>query len=383
MSRSEPITQKLLGSPELLDELLFPERLLSIPSKDEIRALLNSTLEHVDTDDLESAMQLLRRFKDAIVFRVACSELEGAISLMKVSDNLSFLAEVIVERAVTIAYDQLVEKYGEPSGDAGFCVMAYGKLGGLELSYESDLDLVFVSTGENGTTEGAKPIDTQRFFTRLAQRVIHILSTNMMGGRLYEVDLRLRPNGDSGLVVTSAQALERYLKHDAWTWEHQALVRARVVAGAPQLVTQVEALRAEVLSTPRDDVSLADEVTAMRQKMRDHSPAVGDASHRVALKYGRGGIVDIEFVVQYLVLKHAAHYPDVGRWSDVVRILEALEACRILSSSDANSLKEAYLGLRSSVHRAAVSNASDGDSVETDELMKQASAVCTRLLPNL
>ena len=188
MSRSEPITQKLLGSPELLTSCCS-ERLLSIPSKDEIRALLNSTLEHVDADDLESAMQLLRRFKDAIVFRVACSELEGAISLMKVSDNLSFLAEVIVERAVTIAYDQLVEKYGEPSGDAGFCVMAYGKLGGLELSYESDLDLVFVSTGENGATEGAKPIDTQRFFTRLAQRVIHILSTNMMGGRLYEVDL--------------------------------------------------------------------------------------------------------------------------------------------------------------------------------------------------
>ena len=223
----------------------------------------------------------------------------------------------------------------------------------------------------------------QRFFTRLAQRKIHILSTNMMGGRLYEVDLRLRPHGDSGLVVTSAQALERYLKHDAWTWEHQALLRARVVAGAPELVTQVEALRAEVLSTRRDDVPLADDVTAMRQKMRDHSLAAGDASHRVALKYGRGGIVDIEFVVQYLVLKHAAHYPDVGRWSDVVRILEALEACRILSSSDANSLKEAYLGLRSSVHRAAVSNASDGDSVETDDLMKQASAVCMRLLPNL
>ena len=204
----------------------------------------------------------------------------------------------------------------------------------------------------------------------------------MLGGRLYEVDLRLRPNGDSGLVVTS-QALERYLKHDAWTWEHQALVRARVVAGAPELLTHMEALRAEVLSTRRDDVSLADEVTAMRQKMRDHSPAVVDASRQVALKYGPGGIVDIEFVVQYLVLKHAAHYPDVGRWSDVVRILEALEACRILSSSDASSLKEAYLGLRSSVHRAAVSNASDGDSVETDDLMKQASAACARLLQNL
>ena len=201
-----------------------------------------------------------------------------------------------------------------------------------------------------------------------------------MGGCLYEVDLRLRPNGDSGLVVTSAQALERYLKHDSWTWEHRALVRARVAAGAPELVTQMEALRAEVLSTRRYDVPLADDFTAMRQKMRDHSPATGDASRQVALEYGRGGIVDIEFVVQYLVLKHAAHYPDVGRWSEVVRILEA---CRILSSSDANSLKEAYLGLRSSVHRAAVSNASDGDSVETDDVMKQASAVCTRLLPNL
>ena len=383
VSRSEPITQKLLGSPELLDELLFPERLLNIPSKDEIRALLNSTLEHVDSDDLESAMQLLRRFKDAIVFRVACSELEGVISLMKVSDNLSFLAEVIVERAMTIAYGQLVEKYGEPSGDAGFCVMAYGKLGGLELSYESDLDLVFVSSGDNGTTAGAKPIENQRFFTRLAQRVIHILSTNMVGGRLYEVDLRLRPNGDSGLVVTSIQALERYLKQDAWTWEHQALVRARVVAGGSKLVKHVEALRVEVLSTRRDDVSLANDVTAMRQKMRDHSPADGDASHRGALKYDRGGIVDIEFMVQYLVLKYAALYPDVGRWSDVVRILEALKACEILSSSDANSLKEAYLGLRSSVHRAAVSNAPERDSVETDGLMKQASGVCTRLLPDL
>ena len=110
---------------------------------------------------------------------------------------------------------------------------------------------------------------------------------------------------------------------------------------------------------------------------------MGDVLHRVKPKYEHGCIVDIEFVVQYLVLKHAAHCPDVGCWSDVVRILEVLEACKILSSSDANSLKESYLGLRSSVHRAAVSSASDGDSVETDELMKQASAVCARLLPNL
>ena len=383
VGRSEPIAQKLVASPELLDELLFPERLLSIPSKDDIQGLLNSTLAHVDPGDLESSMQLLRRFKEAIVFRVACSELEGSISLMKVSDNLSFLAEVIVERAVDIAYTQLVEKYGEPGGDAAFCVMAYGKLGGLELSYESDLDLVFISSGEDAVTSGAKPIENQRFFTRLAQRIIHILSTNMMGGRLYEVDLRLRPNGDSGLVVTSVQALDRYLNNDAWTWEHQALVRARVIAGSADLVRQVEGLRATVLSKHRSDVRLADDVTAMRQKMRDHASVNSDSSHRVALKYARGGIVDIEFVVQYLVLKYAWQHPDVCLWSDVVRIVDALEGCQALIPSDAETLKEAYLGLRSSVHRAAMSNATDTDSAQADELMKQAGAVCARLLPNL
>jgi glutamate-ammonia-ligase adenylyltransferase len=171
----------------------------------------------------------------------------------------------------------------------------------------------------------------------------------MMGGRLYEVDLRLRPNGDSGLLVTSVKALDRYLHHDAWTWEHQALVRARVIAGQSNLVAQVEALRVDVLSMSRDDAVLADEVTSMRRKMRDHSPIAGDVSHRVALKYERGGIVDIEFVVQYLVLKYAAQFPDMGRWSDVVRIVEALETCLI----------------------------------HADELMKQASTVCARLLPNL
>ena len=383
VARSQPIADKLRESPELLDELLFPKRLFTVPSKEDIRALLENATSQLDPDDLEGIMHELRRFKDAVVFRVAVSELEGSIPLMKVSDNLSFLAEVIVEKAVEVAYGQLTGKYGKPSGAADFCVLAYGKLGGIELSYESDLDLVFVSSGEEGVTTGAKVIEHQRFFTRLAQRVVHILSTTMMGGRLYEVDLRLRPNGDSGLLVTSFPALKKYLEFDAWTWEHQALVRARVVAGGSALVKKVEELRAEVLSQHRDDAALANDVTSMRHKMRDHQADVGAKSKQIDLKYGRGGIVDIEFVVQYLVLKHAASHPQICRWSDVVRILDSLEVAGILSKDNANSLRDAYLQLRAATHRIAMSYDTDDDLALATESMVSVGASCANLLPNL
>lgn len=383
VARSSSIANKLKATPELLDELLFPKRLFTAPSKEDIREQLDALTNYVDPDDLEAVMQHLRRLKEAITFRVAVSELEGSIPLMKVSDNLSFLAEIIVERAVTVAHRDLVKRYGEPTNDSEFCVLAYGKLGGIELSYESDLDLVFVASGEEGVTNGPKAIDHQRFFTRLAQRVIHILSTNMMGGRLYEIDLRLRPNGDSGLLVTSFPALKRYLNSDAWTWEHQALVRARVVAGGSALIKKVEELRVDVLSKPRDDALLANDVTSMRRKMRDHQADVGAKSKQIDLKYGRGGIVDIEFVVQYLVLKHAASYPEICRWSDVVRILDSLEMAGILSKDNANSLRDAYLQLRAATHRIAMSYDTEHDLAQATESMARASANCAGLLPNL
>ena len=383
VARSSSIANKLRDAPALLDELLFPKRLFTVPSKEDIREQLDALTTYVDPDDLEAVMQHLRRLKEAITFRVAVSELEGSIPLMKVSDNLSFLAEVIVERAVEVAYRDLAKKYGEPTNGSEFCVLAYGKLGGLELSYESDLDLVFVASGLEGFTAGPQQIDHQRFFTRLAQRVIHILSTNMMGGRLYEVDLRLRPNGDSGLLVTSLPALKKYLESDAWTWEHQALVRARVIAGGSTLVKKVEALRVEVLSKHRDDALLSHDVTSMRHKMRDHRAGVGAKFKQIDLKYGRGGIVDIEFVVQYLVLKHAASHPQICRWSDVVRILDSLEVAGILSKDNANSLRDAYLQLRAATHRIAMSYDTEDDLAQATESMASARANCANLLPNL
>jgi glutamate-ammonia-ligase adenylyltransferase len=383
VARSSSITNKLKDTPELLDELLFPKRLFTVPSREDIREQLDALTTYVDPDDLEAVMQHLRRLKEAITFRVAVSELEGSIPLMKVSDNLSFLAEVIVERAVAVAYRDLVKKYGEPTDGSEFCVLAYGKLGGIELSYESDLDLVFVASAEEGFTAGPKQIDHQRFFTRLAQRVIHILSTNMMGGRLYEIDLRLRPNGDSGLLVTSLSGLKKYLESDAWTWEHQALVRARVIAGGSALVKKVEELRVEVLSQHRDDASLTNDVTSMRHKMRDHQADAGAKSKQIDLKYGRGGIVDIEFVVQYLVLKHAVSHPQISVWSDVVRILDSLEVAGILSKDNANSLRDAYLQLRAATHRIAMSYDTEDDLAQATESMARAWANCAGLLPNL
>ena len=383
VARSAPIADKLRETPELLDELLFPKRLFTVPSREDIRTLLEAAMLDLDHEDLEAVMQHLRRFKDAIVFRVAASELEGAIPLKKVSDNLSFLAEVIVEKAVEVAYSNLINRHGEPTHGAEFCVLAYGKLGGIELSYESDLDLVFVSSDEKGVTNGPKPIDHQRFFTRLAQRVIHILSTNMMGGRLYEIDLRLRPNGDSGLLVTSLSALQKYLEVDAWTWERQALVRARPIAGGSSLIDAVAKLRIAILSSERDAVALQADVTSMRQKMREHQSDVGSKSKRRDLKYARGGIVDIEFVVQYLVLRHAARYPEVCSWSDVTHIVDNLEEVGVLTENNANGLRSAYIQLRAAIHRIAMSYDTDDDLAQAEESMAKARVVCAELLPNL
>ena len=364
-SRSSWLADKLAARPELVDELLHPDRLHSAPSRSEMRQLVQQQLLRVPEDDLEEQMAALGRIKDTVVLRVAASELLGELPTMKVSDNLTFLAEVLVEQAIHVARVELVHRHGEPQSQrAGFAVMGYGKLGGIELSYGSDLDLVFVYDGAEGHTAGPRVIDNARFFTRLAQRVVHVLSTTMLAGRLYEVDLRLRPNGDSGLVATTLAALRKYQLESAWTWEHQALVRARPIAGDATLVEGLVALRDEVIGAARDAAVLAEAVADMRRKMfeqgqRRRAMPAGEFD----LKLAPGGIVDIEFVVQYLVLAHAAEYPEIGRWSDVVRILESLDQAGLVAADDASVLKAAYLAFRSNVHLCALQGrAATGDT---------------------
>ena len=379
------LSERLAARPELVDELLHESTLYSAPSRDELHALVRQQLLRIPEEDLEAQMSALSRIKDGVILRVAASELTGTLPIMKVSDNLTFLAEVMIEQALAVARAELVQRYGEPqSHNASFAVIAYGKLGGLELSYGSDLDLVFVFDGADGETAGPKVIDNTLFYTRLAQRVVHVLSAQTYAGRLYEVDLRLRPDGDSGLVATTLPALRRYQLESAWVWEHQALVRTRVVAGDLALKTSLEALRREVLAMPREQSELASAVCDMRDKMRAEHTASSNRRERFDLKRDPGGIVDIEFVVQYLVLAHAGEHAELTIWSDVIRLLEALEQTGLIAANETKMLSRAYLDYRSATHSLGLQGrAAETDAAEFEAQRQQVKQITEALLPGL
>ncbi|MBT4520220.1 MAG: bifunctional [glutamate--ammonia ligase]-adenylyl-L-tyrosine phosphorylase/[glutamate--ammonia-ligase] adenylyltransferase, partial [Halieaceae bacterium] len=358
------IADQLCRSPVLLDELLDRASLYLAPDKDRLQDELRQQVARLAIDDLEAQMDVLRYFKASQVLRVAASEITGRLPLMQVSDNLSWIAEVILQQVVTVAWADLVSKYGEPGRDSsgmGFAVFGYGKLGGIELGYGSALDLVFVHGGTpRGTTDGTRTIDNTVFYTRLGQRIIHILETRMDLGQLYEVDMRLRPSGDSGMLVISIGGYKVYQQESAWTWEHQALVRARFVAGDPVVARQVEAVRQEVLCRERDEADLVRDVQKMREKMRRHLlPASAIENRQFHLKQGLGGIVDIEFMVQYTVLAWSHHFPELARWTDNVRILETLSQQGLFEQRESEVLTEAYLAYRSAAHQLSLQQQPD------------------------
>ena len=350
------IAEQLVSRPALLDELLDRASLYEAPERETLRDELRQQLSRIPQDDLEGHMDALRYFKAAQVLRVAASERAGRLPLMKVSDKLSFIAEACLEQVLALAWSQLSARHGEPSqkdGEPTFAVIAYGKLGGIELSYASDLDLVFIyDAPPGGYTTGERSIDNATFFTRLGQRMIHILETRMALGQLYEVDMRLRPSGASGLLVSSFAAFESYQKNEAWTWEHQALVRARTVCGDPSLRERIESLRQEILRTDRDEQALAKDVVSMRARMREN--LAPKEAQIFDLKQSAGGIVDIEFMVQYAVLAWAARYPSLADWSDNVRILDTLAETGLMSGEQCSLLSETYLELRSASHELAL-----------------------------
>jgi glutamate-ammonia-ligase adenylyltransferase len=241
-----------------------------------------------------------------------------------------------------------------------FAVVGYGKLGGIELGYTSDLDLVFIHGGDpEQSTDGKKPIDNAVFFTRLGQRIVHILNTQTPAGQLYEVDMRLRPSGNSGLLVSTLAAFEKYQRNDAWTWEHQALARARGVAGCNVTLEGFEAIREAILCQPRDRDALRQEVINMREKMRSAlgSPAKSGQTPEVFhVKHDNGGIIDIEFMVQYLMLAYSSDYPGLIQYSDNIRQMEELGRVGVISVAAAQELRQAYITLRSTIHRRALQN---------------------------
>ncbi|MBB3062077.1 bifunctional [glutamate--ammonia ligase]-adenylyl-L-tyrosine phosphorylase/[glutamate--ammonia-ligase] adenylyltransferase [Microbulbifer rhizosphaerae] len=354
---SPRIAEQLARHPILLDELLDSRRLLAPASREDIADELRREMLRLDPGDLEMQMEALRHFKQSQSLRIAAQEVNGTLPLMKVSDSLTWLAEAILQQSLQMAWRQMLEKYGAPAGssdgDMRFAIVAYGKLGGLELGHGSDLDIVFVHDADpQESTDGATRIDNLSFYTRLAQRLIHILQTRTLSGPLYEVDTRLRPSGNSGLLVTSLAAFEKYQRESAWTWEHQALVRARPVAGSPRLCAGFEQLRLDLLCQPRDEKKLRGEVVAMRDKMRAHLDKSNGGTFD--LKQGPGGIVDIEFMVQYAALAWARKAPSIVRYTDNIRILESLTEAGLMPAHQAAHLIDAYKAYRSEGHRLAL-----------------------------
>lgn len=355
------IADALLKKPYLLDELTDPDSLYRLPSKAELVDELHQALVRVPEDDLEQQMEVLRHFRHGRVLRAATCEVTETLPLMKISDYLAWVGEVVVDQALALVWQQMVAKHGRPSREDGdwceldFGVIAYGKMGGLELSYESDLDLVFLhKAAPQGVTEGPKVIDNVVFMARLGQKLIHMLSTRTPSGMLYEVDTRLRPSGNSGLLVSSINAFAKYQQRDAWTWEHQALVRARFIAGDPEVKQAFETIRADILSRQRDPERLRQEVLEMRQKMRDNLSSKGtgtDGEPLFDIKQDPGGIVDVEFMVQYGILTGAHHHPELTRWSDNIRCLNALQQTGWVTEEQAQLLLNAYLVLRQQVHQ--------------------------------
>ena len=372
-SASPWIAEQVTHFPFLLDNLLNEERLLNPPQAKELTAQLKDQLKPIPEDDLEQQMETLRHFKLSHSFRVAASEISGALPLMKASDYLTWLAESILEQVLELAWRHLTARHGFPRRkdgarcDMDFLIVGYGKLGGIEMGYGSDLDLVFIHNADpSAETDGERPIDGAQFYTRLGQRIIHLLTTHTLSGPLYPVDLRLRPSGSAGLLVTSLAAYKRYQLQEAWTWEHQALVRARPIAGSQSITSAFRQLRNEVLSQPRDLDDLRRQVAKMRDKMRSQLGTKKSSSEQPgqALQEGRpfdlkqdaGGIVDIEFMVQYAVLAWAHQCPTLLEYTDNIRILDALHSEGLLSAEDVELLQVAYKTYRAEQHRHLLQN---------------------------
>jgi len=371
------VGSQLQRQPILLDELLDPRRLYSPMHAGELRDELNTLLRSVDEGDEEQEMERLRQFAQGNLLRVAAADIAGAIPLMVVSDYLTEIAEVSLQQVQQNAWRDITARYGRPrlaeEMDTGFAVIGYGKLGGIELGYGSDLDLVFLHGSDMATamTDGDREVANDVFYARLGQRMIHMLTTRMPSGQLYEADMRLRPNGNSGMLVSSLKAFEHYQYHEAWTWEHQALIRARAVCGDPAVIERFEQIRTEVLCRERDAEKLRTEVIDMRRKMAENLDRSNEQVFDI--KQGAGGLVDIEFMVQFAVLRWAAEWPGLVKWTDNARLLERLTEYQLLEGHAAEQLFSAYRVFRAIAHRRALQE--EKSLIRQDELREERAMV--------
>jgi [glutamine synthetase] adenylyltransferase / [glutamine synthetase]-adenylyl-L-tyrosine phosphorylase len=337
----------LTRHPMLLDELLDASTLLAPPDWDEWRRELAASMA-AHPDDVEWQMDALRHFKQAQTFRLLAQDLAGALSIERLADHLSALADIVLDAALRGCWRQMA---GAATPPPAFAIVAYGKLGGKELGYVSDLDLVFLydATGDDADARAAQ-------YARLAQRINTWLTSVTSAGELYATDLRLRPDGAAGLSCTSLAAFRRYQRESAWTWEHQALTRARFVAGDAGVGAGFEATRIDILRTPRDDAALARDIVAMRQRMHDGHP---NRSANFDVKHDQGGMVDIEFIVQDLVLGESHAHPALTRNAGNIALLALAAGLGLIDTAHAAAVADAYREYRRVQHARRMAGAAE------------------------
>lgn len=358
--KSMMIAEQIARYPMLLDELMISHSLSNVIELDQYPQVLQEYLMRIPEEDEEALIDGLRQFKQSQLLRIAAADILGVLPVMKVSDHLTYLAEAIIGAVVNLAWKQLTARFGTPEhltdGAPDFVVIGYGKLGGIELGYNSDLDLVFLHNApeQSETVGGKKSISSHQFYLKLAQKINGIFNLNTSAGVLYEVDMRLRPSGEAGLLVSTFNAYEQYQQNEAWTWESQALVRARAVYGSPELREKFEQIRRKTLAMPRTSGQLSQEICKMREKMYAHLSQPNAAQFH--LKTDQGGITDIEFIAQFLVLNHAHQHPQMTVWSDNVRIFDSAIECHILPEADGEALKNCYTTLRNQIHHLNLLN---------------------------
>jgi glutamate-ammonia-ligase adenylyltransferase len=299
---SDWLATTVIRHPALLDELIDPTLGRLLPSREEMSTTARRILD--SNPDIETALAGLNHMKLAFRLRIAVAELETRLSPREVQLTLTDLAETLIESCLNLAYREILPRHGNlPGRNLG--VIGYGTLGAAELGYTSDLDIIFLYAPVDGESDGKRPLPCERYHTMVARRMLGLLTATTASGRLYEVDARLRPNGRAGLLVSSLNSFERYQRKDAWTWELQALSRARPVAGNTDIGDAFEVIRRGVLGMPRDPENLRDEIRKMRIRMRE------EFSRGDAFKHGRGGLVDIDFIAQLGVLETAPDHPAV------------------------------------------------------------------------
>ncbi len=351
--------QMITRQPQLLDELIAPQHLMRVPDWTQLAAQLKAELD-AHPGDTEAQMDSMRRFKQVQTLRLLAQDVAGRLTLEALSDHLSYLADTLLAETLARCWTNLKTRHRELPR---FAVIGYGKLGGKELGYASDLDLVFLFDDDDERA--------QEIYARLAQRINTWLGTLTPAGVLYESDLRLRPDGASGLLVSATSAFRDYQMQHAWTWEHQAITRARFVCGDAAIGRAFEAIRRDILCLPRDAAKLRDEVRAMRQRMRDGHP---NPTALFDLKHDDGGIVDVEFCVQYLILRDCARHPELADNVGNIALLGRAGAAGLLPADLAHAAADAYRELRRRQHAAKLSGAEHA-RVPADGLMAQRAAV--------